>query len=63
MSAMTNALEIGRLLADAAMVVWKHIRDGRPERVEEILPATLKVTLAKAVADAKAEAKFHGEQP
>lgn len=48
-------------LVTVAGAVIRAITDGRPERVEMIVGAELKTTIAKAAADARAIAKFPEE--
>ena len=55
---MKRALDILTLLGDLARHVVQAIRDDDPERVERILPDTLRTTLAKARADLAAEEEF-----
>ena len=55
---MKRALDILTLLGDLARHVVQAIRDDDPERVDRILPDTLRTTLAKARADLAAEEEF-----
>jgi len=60
-SIVTEAVGIVRLLVELASIAIRDIHEGRPERVGEILPPTMRTTLAKALADRKAEEKFFEE--
>ena len=55
---MTAAIEAGRLVAEVAIEIWHAIHEGKPERVEALLPSELRSEIAKRVADVKAERKF-----
>ena len=55
---MKRALDILTLLMDLGRHVAKAIADGKPERVEAIVPDVLRTSLAKAKADAEAEERF-----
>ena len=54
----TNPLATIRTLVDLVGIIVDLIHRGEPERIEEILPAELRTTLAKRVADEEARLKF-----
>ena len=53
-----RAFGVVELLGKLIAFVARAIASGHPERVERILPTTLRTTLARAVADAEAEERF-----
>lgn len=58
--AIRYAFKVLRHLGELGAHVAELIRDGKPERVAEILPPTLLTTQERSLAEAKAEAKFEG---
>lgn len=59
--AIRYAVNVIRHLGELTMHVADLVRSGKAERVAEILPPTLLMTQERALAEAKAEARFHGE--
>lgn len=53
-----DALGFGKLLFDLGARIYEAVAHRDFDRVERILPATLRTTLARAVADAEAEERF-----
>lgn len=58
----TNALHTLDVLVRFVAFVVKAIKDGKPERVDKIIPIELRTTLARRLADAEAEEKFRGDE-
>lgn len=56
--AIKNALEIGGLFVRLTQYVFNAIREGHPERVENILPGHYKTELERRLAEAERDAKF-----
>jgi hypothetical protein len=55
---VNHALDVLKTLGQLLGFVIRAIRDGKPERVDRILPHDLHTTLARRLADAEAEERF-----
>ncbi len=53
-----SAIKVGEMLVELGKRVFRLIAQGKPERVERILPVQLRTSLAKALADDDAEEHF-----
>ncbi len=60
---MNHALAILDLLLGLAKRIGAAIADGKPERVDQILPEQLRTSLERMLAEERARAKFDGPSP
>jgi hypothetical protein len=62
MNEIKDALDIAKLLIDIVKLVMEAVQGGNIAKVDEVLPETLRISLARAKAELEAAKKF-GPRP
>lgn len=57
-AAFGYAFEVLKYVADLGKFIYEAIADGQPERVKDVLPEMLLTTQKRALAEARADAKW-----
>lgn len=58
MNELRDAMDIAKLLIDIVRLVMEAVQGGNITKVNEVLPETLKLSLARAKAELEAQKKF-----